>query len=430
MGIWRLVRKEMGYRKLNFALAVLGVLVAIAGLIAQATLLRAYDIRTEAFLARDEQEADKRLKAMEDDYRKQTLKYGFNVRVLPEGQSLADFYADGYASKTMDQSYARRLADSEILSTIRHLAPILRQKILWTERKRNIVLIGTHGEEPLKERKRRKRAIIKTIPDGKIDVGHALWNSLDLKTGQEVTLLGRKFTIRSCQTERGSQDDISIWVDLQAAQELTEKVGKINEIQAVDCRCADANPTKIREELAKILPGTQVTVRVQQSVARAETRVIAGRTRVNELKDKRVKRVQLRQGRKELITVTAPLLIVGAAVWISLLAFGNVRQRTMEIGILRAIGLSGGQILSVFLVRSLLIGLVGAIGGVVLGACLGSGVAAAWGELAEPSQATALFSPLLFGLVVLCSPILSALVSWPPAMLASRQDPAVVLSRE
>jgi ABC-type lipoprotein release transport system permease subunit len=53
-----------------------------------------------------------------------------------------------------------------------------------------------------------------------------------------------------------------------------------------------------------------------------------------------------------------------------------------------------------------------------------------WGELTGPSQAHALFSPLMLGLVVLCSPVLSAFVSWPPAMLASRQDPAVVLSRE
>ena len=70
------------------------------------------------------------------------------------------------------------------------------------------------------------------------------------------------------------------------------------------------------------------------------------------------------------------------------------------------------------------------VGGVILGCCLGAGVAAAWGELTEFSQAYALFSPLLLGLVVLCSPVLSALVSWPPSVLAARQDPAVVLSRE
>jgi ABC-type lipoprotein release transport system permease subunit len=420
----------MGYRKLNFALAVLGVLAATAGLIAQTTLLRAYDVRTESLLSSDMQEAVTRLKAMENDYRKKTLQYGFNVRVLPEGQSLADFYDEGYAAKTMDQNYARRLADSEFLTTIRHLAPILRQKITWAERKRKIVLIGTHGEEPLKERKRRKKAIIKTIPEGRIDVGYDLCNSFDLKPGQEVTLLGRKFTIRTCQTERGSQDDISIWVDLQAAQEMTDMAGKINEIQAVDCKCAEASPTKIRQELAKILPGAQVTVKAKPAVARAAIRVIAEQGRVKELTAKKANRLQLRKGRHDLMLVTAPLIIAVAAIWIMLLAFSNVRQRTMEIGVLRAIGLSGGKILSVFIVRSLLIGLIGAIGGAVLGGCLGAAVAAAWGELTDLSQAGALFSPLVLGLVVFCSPVLSAIVSWPPAMSASRQDPAVVLSRE
>ena len=408
MGIWHLVRKEISYRRLNFAQAMLGVLVAAAGLVGPMTVLRAYSIR-----------AEKRLRAVEKEYKKQTLKYGFNVRVIPAGQDRGDFFEKGYATKTMDQAYARRLADSDILTTIRHLTPTLRQKVLWTEHKRKILLVGAHGETPLKERSRRKPAIIKIIPEGKIDLGYDLWNSLDLRAKQEVVFLGRKFTVRNCHSEQGSEDDISVWMDLQAAQELTDQLGKINEIQAVDCTCADADPEKIRAELSKILPQTQVILKVKPAVARAKVRLTAQQTRVAELKDKQA-----------LAAVTAALLIVAAAVWISLLAFGNVRQRTMEIGILRAIGLSGGQILSVFLVRSLLIGLVGAICGVIVGGCLGAGVAAAWGELTELSQAYALFSPWMLGLVVLCSPVLSAVVSWPPAMLASRQDPAVVLSRE
>jgi len=430
MGIWHLVRKEIGYRRLNFALAMLGVLVATAGLVGQMTLLRAYDVRTEALLADDERDAEKRLRAMENAYRKQTLKYGFNVRVLPAGQDRGDFFEKGYATKTMDQAYARRLADSHILPTIRHLTPTLRQKVLWTERKRPILLVGTHGETPLKERSRRKPAIIKIIPEGKIDLGYVLWNSLTLKPKQEVVFLGRKFTVRNCQTEQGSQDDISVWMDLQAAQELTAQVGKINEIQAVDCRCAGAGPEKIRAELSQILPQTQVILKVKPAVARAQARLTAQQTRMAELKDKRTKRGRLKRGREALATVTAPLLIVAAAVWIALLAFGNVRERTMEIGILRAIGLSGGQILSVFLVRSALIGLAGAVCGVILGGGLGAAVAASWGEISGLSQFLALFSPWWLSLAVVCSPLLSAFVSWPPAMLAARQDPAVVLSRE
>ena len=408
MGIWHLVRKEISYRRLNFAQAMLGVLVATAGLVGPMTVLRAYSIR-----------AEKRLRAMESEYKDLTLQYGFNVRVIPAGQDRGDFFEKGYATKTMDQDYARLLADSPLLTTIRHLTPTLRQKVLWTEYKRKILLVGAHGETPLKERKRRKPMIIKIIPEGEIDLGHDLWNSLDLRAKQEVVFMGRKFTVRKCLPEQGSEDDISVWMDLQATQELTDQLGKINEIQAVDCTCTEADAETIRAELADILPQTQVILKVKPAVARAKTRLTAQQIRVAELKDKQA-----------LVVVIAALLIVGAAVWISLLAFDNVRQRTMEIGILRAIGLSSGQILSVFLVRSLIIGLTGAMGGVILGGCLGVGVACAWGELTELSQAAALFSPWMLGLVVLCSPVLSAVVSWPPAMFASRQDPAVVLSRE
>jgi len=433
----------MGYRKLNFVLAVFGVIVATAGLIAQTVFLRAYDLRSESFLAGDMEAAVQRLKAMENEYRKKTLQYGFNVRVLPEGQSLADFYEEGYASKTMDQNYARRLADSEILTTIRHLAPILRQKVTWEERKRKIVLIGTHGEEPLKERKRRKKSIIKTIPDGKIDVGYDLCKSFDLKPDQEITLMGRKFTIRKCLTERGSQDDISVWVDLQAVQEMTDMVGKINEIQAVDCKCADASPVKIRNELSKILPGAQVTVKAKPAVARAAIRVIAEQGRVKELKARKAGWTQHRRGRRDLTLVTAPIIITGAAVWILLLAFSNVRQRTMEIGILRAIGLGGGQILSIFLIRSLLIGLVGGALGLAAGLTLSANVnwiedvIYRWtGWKAFPPEIYYLDKlphvedPVAFGTMALVAVVVSLVAAVWPAIKASRLNPIEALRYE
>jgi ABC-type lipoprotein release transport system permease subunit len=420
----------MGYRKLNFVLAVFGVLVATAGLVAQVTWLRAYDMRTESFLTRDMDQAVKRLKAIEKKYRQTTNQYGFNVRVLPERQSIEDYYKSGYASETMDQNYARKLADSEFLTTIRHLTPILRKEIFWSEYKQSATLIGTHGEVPLKERSRRKKPIKQSVPDGQIEVGYHLWSKLGLKAEQEVTLFGRQFIIGKCHTERGSQDDFSIWMDLKVAQELTGMAGKINEIQAVDCTCAEANPTKIRQELANILPGTQITVKVDPAVTRVAIRVTAAQGSVDDLKARHASRVQLTQDREILMLATAALLIVGAAVWIALLAFGNVRQRTMEIGVLRAIGLSGAKILLLFLARSIIIGLVGAVAGVLLGGAMGVGVAAMWGELTEASQMWGLFSPLTIGLVVICSPVLSAFVSWPPAMLAARQDPAIVLARE
>jgi putative ABC transport system permease protein len=105
-----------------------------------------------------------------------------------------------------------------------------------------------------------------------------------------------------------------------------------------------------------------------------------------------------------------------------LLAFTNVRDRAGEIGILRALGVGTGRIFGLFLARAVLVGLLGA----VLGWAAGSLAGAWWGE--EPgAQGTALFEPAQLLLVVLAAPLLCALASLVPALLAARCDPAIVL---
>ena len=71
-----------------------------------------------------------------------------------------------------------------------------------------------------------------------------------------------------------------------------------------------------------------------------------------------------------------PVVMVGAAVWVALLSWGNVRERRPEIGILRALGLGSRQILLVFLSRAVLMGLAG--GG--LGCAAGVLIGAFWRE--------------------------------------------------
>jgi len=77
----------------------------------------------------------------------------------------------------------------------------------------------------------------------------------------------------------------------------------------------------------------------------------------------------------------------------------------------------------VFLVRALLTGLAGAL----IGCAAGFFVASAWREAPAPAE---IFNPLLLAGVLLLAPVLSGLASWAPAMIAARQDPAVVLGKE
>lgn len=422
MNVWQLVEREIAHRKLNFALGVLSVAVVAACLVAQFTLLRAHDIRTSQLLDEKERRVDERLKKLKNEYRKLTLKAAFNVRILPEGQSLGDFYAAGFADKTMDEGLAHRLAESNILTTVRHILPKLERKIDWPERNRKIILLGMRGEIALKERTRRKPPVYKIIPEGQVDVGHELWKTLKLKSGDEVTLLGEKFTVRECHDERGTRADITVWVDLAKAQKLLDLPGRINEIQAVDCTCAAGDIMTIRAEIGKILPGTQVIIDANRAFQRWQARFKVEDEHRAAIADERAGRSRLRKERKAFAAILVPLVVVVCALWVGLLAFGNVRERSPEIGILRAIGLQARQIFAVFMGRALLIGAIGACIGYPAGFAIG----AAWGKAGRLAVAE-LFSPLLLVLVLIAAPLLAVLATWLPALAATRQDPALVL---
>lgn len=152
MTVWRLIRKEISHRKLNFALGVVSVLVAVGVVVAQFTLLRAHDVRTEDLLHAKQVEADERLAVLEDDYRKYMKELGFNLLILPPDQDLTEFWEKGHATSTMPEENVRKLADSGSM-LIRHLLPIVQQKVFWTEQKRRVILIGTRGEVPLAHRR-------------------------------------------------------------------------------------------------------------------------------------------------------------------------------------------------------------------------------------------------------------------------------------
>ena len=58
MTIWNLLIREILHRKLNFALAVISVMVASGSLIGSVTLLRIHDIHTGRFLEQKQAELE------------------------------------------------------------------------------------------------------------------------------------------------------------------------------------------------------------------------------------------------------------------------------------------------------------------------------------------------------------------------------------
>ncbi len=421
MTVWQLVIKEIRLRKLHFALALVSAMVAVAVLVAQITLLEAHDLQTQRILGARQMELEEEMRVMEDEYRRIMKKMGFNLLILPETQDLEEFYATGFASASMPEAYVETLAASGLL-TIGHLLPVVEQRIRWPEEgQRTVVLAGTRGEvgggrEPM----------MLPVAPGSVVLGYDISQSLGLGPSDTITLMGRRFRVSLCHPERGTRDDITMWIDLAAAQELLGLQGQINVIMALECLCPGADLRSLRRDIGAILPGVQIVELSNRAVPRAEARRQAEATAELTLEAERMNRARLRSERDRFGAWLSPLVTVGAAVWIGLVAFMNVRERFPEIGILRALGLSSNQIMVVFLARAVLVGIAGALVGYVVGFAVGLLFG---GAALQASTAAILFKPALLGLTLAVAPLLAALASWPPALLAARQDPALVLSQ-
>ena len=128
-------------------------------------------------------------------------------------------------------------------------------------------------------------------------------------------------------------------------------------------------------------------------------------------------------------TNTLIRLFVGLSV-----AFGiaavlvvSVIQRSKDIGILRAMGTSRGQVLRVFLVQGGLLGFVGSL----FGAALGAFALIYWHSVARQADGSELFPLILerrlFILTALLATITGLLAATAPAVRAAKLDPVVAI---
>lgn len=423
MTLTRLVIKEFFHSRLNVALSITSVAVAACCLTASLASLKLHDMRTEEILSLKQKETEARVAKLEDDYRKIMKKLGFNVLILPEGQNLGDFYAKGFAEATMPEEYVYRLASNSVV-TVRHLLPSLQQKVEWAEQKRTVLVMGIRDEVPIAD-KDPKKAMLDAVKPGSVVLGYELANSIGLSTNDTITLLDQTFKVGQIHTPRGTIDDITIWLNLHEAQRLLGKEGRINGILALECACAWADIGKVRREITKILPKTQVIESgSDKALTRAEGRYRAADEAKAALKEEEKHRNELRREQEDFAAVLVPAVMLVCVVWLSLLAFSNVKERRYEIALLRALGMHSRGILILFMSKAAIVGFFGALIGGLIGPVL---IALKTGNMALLSS---LMSPLELLILVVGAVALSKIAGWPPALYACAQDPADILREE
>ncbi len=428
MSMWRMILKEVAFRKTASLSALLAVAVAVATLVGSLMALDVNKRQDERVLADHEEQVDVLMAELKDEMRKATLKLSYNLLILPENQNLRDWYTDDFATEYMPEEYVDRLSAANLI-TVQHLLPTLQQRVEWREQKgRSIILIGTRGYVPnLGQTPKKPLDLGHIVPDGGIVLGYQLQQALSAAEGDTVRMLGRDFRVHRCHEERGSKDDISAWISLGEAQELLERPGQINAILALKCMsCPGVGLGNVRSEVAGVLPDTQVVEMGSRMLARYEARSRVGDEAKAAIKEEQRRRAALHARRETLAGVLSPVLMLAAAVWLALWAFRDMRLRRAEYGLLRAIGVGSSRVLGMFLSKAALVGLFGGVlgyfAGILLGTYFGRGA-----ELLPTLAPADVLRPAWVALALATALAISILGVWIPAMLAARTDPAIIL---
>jgi lipoprotein-releasing system permease protein len=242
------------------------------------------------------------------------------------------------------------------------------------------------------------------LSPGEAIVGVTLASDLGLRVGD-------RFTIRTATREDSvritglvdlgvtEQNRRSVYVPLRSAQSLFDLAGGATRI---DLSLDDVWAARaLAEELARELPA-----------------------KVESWQDTNAQLVSALNAQSVSTTIIRGVVMVVVVLGIASVLVVSVVQKQREIGILRAMGATRAQVMGVFLVQGALVGLLGAVIGVVLAA----GMIALFTHFVKGSDGLPLFAITLSPAVALQVALLAwgsgVLTAFAPARRAARMDPA------
>ena len=189
MSTLKILLAEIGYRKLNFVLSLIAVMIAVTLFVVGPIVIDAYARQTQKQLAK-----------LEDETRKLMRDMGFNLLIVHRDTNMNDFWAADFASETMPQEYVDRLAGDQRLTLVTHLVATLQEKIEWENRK--VLLVGYLPETPQPHRaltkfaqqmQKKKKPMGYDVEPETVHLGHEL--GVGKKVGETTQVQGRSRSV-------------------------------------------------------------------------------------------------------------------------------------------------------------------------------------------------------------------------------------------
>ncbi len=178
-----------------------------------------------------------------------------------------------------------------------------------------------------------------------------------VKVNQEIVMKGRKFKVVGILNSLGNKsDDSNIYLDIELYQDLTgEKKGsaRVAMVKIEEGLSADEVAEDIKESLQKTRKRRFGEDTADFAVVTAEKMIGITNNILGII--------------QSAIILFASIAILVGGISITNTMFTSIRERTREIGIMKAIGAKNSTVLTIFLIEAGIIGLAGGSGGIILG---------------------------------------------------------------
>ncbi|MFZ1933039.1 MAG: ABC transporter permease [Thermoguttaceae bacterium] len=296
---------------------------------------------------------------------------GANVLVLPKSATLQEYYRADLQSETIPEEYVTQLAMAN-LEGIDNVSPKLsvpvqlqgrqftltgilpanefQAKMAWSGagiRSRPIGCGASVGMMESNDKKTLSRKkIISTLEENEVLVGSEVAGILKLKENDSLEVLGKKFSVIAVLPETGTVDDSRVFAHLHTVQDLTKKGAVINAIEIIVC--CKAISRGVLDKVDKLLPEAKVTTVAQ---------IVKSQQNINRM-----------MSNLSLMFLVIIVFVGGASI--ANYMYANVFERRREIGTLMALGADSRLVLRVFLLKALLLGAAGGVGGYILGSII------------------------------------------------------------
>ena len=349
---------------------------------------------------------------------------GANILVLPQAASVDDYYTADIDAPTFPEDYVERLATS-MLPGVDNLSPKLTRRvevggvpIIWTgilpanelASKPIWQSAGLDGAglaaacgpspetgDPSYKDERLQRKAIDSLATTDVLLGSVVAGRLNLAEGGKVVIADREFTVARVLPETGTIDDDRVYAHLHVVQEALGTGRQVSVIEIMGCCSAISDG--LLGKLRNILPDTRIMTIGQIVDTQIETNRLMAKISV----------------------ILLVIIVLVGAISIANYMWANVEERRREIGTLITLGATRGSIYRLFFAKSIILGVLGGIGGYLLGT-----VSAL---ILGPQLAGLSINPIPIYLAwsLLIAVVISALGSWYPTFRATRLDPASIL---